>query len=79
MRLRLARRKTPNKAAGNRRAPVFILLKVYPGSLAADHEAVRPMEDKLSAIRYFLFYWVRASRIELLALWHSSRGNGSGL
>ena len=33
----------------------------------------------LSRIRYFLYYRVRASRIEVLALWHSSRLKGPSL
>ena len=33
----------------------------------------------LSRIRYFLYYRVGASRIEVLALWHSSRLKGPSL
>jgi plasmid stabilization system protein ParE len=37
------------------------------------------MRIHLSRIRYFLYYRVRPSRVEVLALWHSSRGKGPGL
>jgi plasmid stabilization system protein ParE len=33
----------------------------------------------LSRIRFFLYYRVRQSGIEVLALWHSSRGKGPDL
>ena len=30
----------------------------------------------LSRVRYYLYYRVRTARIEVLALWHASRGKG---
>jgi len=30
----------------------------------------------LSRVRYFVYYRVRSTRIEVLALWHASRGSG---
>ena len=33
----------------------------------------------LSRVRYFLYYRVRSTRIEVLAFWHASRGSGPAL
>jgi plasmid stabilization system protein ParE len=33
----------------------------------------------LSRVRYHLYYRARPSRIEVLALWHTSRGKGPAL
>lgn len=33
----------------------------------------------LSRVHYFLYYRLQSSHVEILALWHASRGKGPGL
>ena len=33
----------------------------------------------LNRVRYFFYYRARADRVEILALWHSNRGEGPGI
>jgi len=59
----------------------FELISQQPGVGAHATNARREgvLRIHLSRIRYFLYYRVRASRIEVLALWHSSRLKGPWL
>ena len=53
----------------------FDLISQQPGvgAHATNVKLEGVLRIHLSRIRYFLYYRVRASRIEVLALWHSSR------
>jgi len=53
----------------------FDLISQQPGvgARATNVKLEGVLRIHLSRIRYFLYYRVRASRIEVLALWHSSR------
>ncbi len=44
------------------------------GAIATNVSLAGVRRIHLSRVRYFLYYRVSASRIEVLALWHSSRG-----
>jgi plasmid stabilization system protein ParE len=56
----------------------FDLISQQPGvgARATNMKLEDVFRIHLSRIRYFLYYRVRASRIEVLALWHSSRLKG---
>ena len=62
-------------------AKVFLLLSREPGIgapvLHARATAVRRLH--LPRIRYHVYYRVRGSEVEVLALWHTSRGVGPHL
>jgi plasmid stabilization system protein ParE len=62
-------------------AKAFLLLSAEPGIgapvLKARAEGVRRLH--LARIRYHLYYRVRAGVVEVIALWHSSRGSGPSL
>ena len=60
---------------------VFDLVSQQPevGARATNVKLGGVLRIHLSRIRYFLYYRVRASRIEVLALWHSSRLKGPAL
>jgi plasmid stabilization system protein ParE len=62
-------------------AKAFSLLSVEPGVgaplLHARAEGVRRVH--LARIRYHLYYRVRLGEVEVLALWHTSRGSGPSL
>ena len=49
------------------------------GARAANVKLAGVRRIHLSRVRYFLYYRVHATRIEILALWHSSRGQGPNL
>jgi plasmid stabilization system protein ParE len=59
----------------------FLLLSVEPGVGApvshARAEGVRRLH--LARIRYHLYYRIRGGEVEVLALWHTSRGGGPSL
>ena len=56
----------------------FSFLSVEPGigapALNVGAEGVRRVH--LARVRYYLYYRVRRGQIEVLALWHTSRGTG---
>ena len=56
----------------------FSLLSAEPGigapALNVRARGVRRVH--LARIHYYLYYRVRGSRVEVLALWHTSRGTG---
>ena len=59
-------------------AEAFSLLSAEPGigapALNVRARGVRRVH--LARIHYYLYYRVRGSRVEVLALWHTSRGTG---
>ncbi len=59
-------------------AEAFSLLSAEPGigapALNVRARGVRRVH--LARVHYYLYYRVRASRVEVLALWHTSRGTG---
>ena len=59
-------------------AEAFSLLSAEPGigapALNVRARGVRRVH--LARIHYYLYYRVRGSRVEVLALWHTSRGAG---
>ena len=59
----------------------FDLISHQPGvgARAANVKLKGILRIHLSRIRYFLYYRVRTSRIEVLSLWHSSRLKGPSL
>lgn len=59
----------------------FELISGQPrtGTLAMNLRLRGVRRIHLSRIRYFLYYRVRKSRVEVLALWHLSRGKGPKL
>ena len=59
----------------------FDLISQQPGvgARATNVKLEGILRIHLSRIRYFLYYRVRASRIEVLSLWHSSRLKGPSL
>ncbi len=59
----------------------FDLLRLEPGigARAIDTEATGVRRFHLSRIHYFLYYRVSGSTVEVLALWHTSRGGGPKL
>jgi plasmid stabilization system protein ParE len=62
-------------------AKAFLLLGAEPGVgapvLNVRAQGVRRLH--LARIRYHLYYRVRGDHVEVLALWHTSRGAGPGL
>lgn len=62
-------------------AEAFSLLSAEPGlgapALNARTEGVRRVH--LARVHYHLYYRVRRSQVEVLALWHTSRGVGPSL
>jgi len=59
----------------------FDLISLQPGvgARATNVKLKGILRIHLSRIRYFLYYRVRASRIEVLSVWHSSRLKGPPL
>ena len=59
----------------------FDLISQQPavGARATNVKLKGILRIHLSRIRYFLYYRVRTSRIEVLSLWHSSRLKGPSL
>ena len=59
----------------------FNLISQQPsvGARATNVKLKGILRIHLSRIRYFLYYRVRGSRIEVLSLWHSSRLKGPSL
>jgi plasmid stabilization system protein ParE len=59
-------------------AEAFALIRSQPGigALAIDTRAQGIRRLHLSRIHYYLYYRVRASTVEVVALWHTSRGSG---
>jgi plasmid stabilization system protein ParE len=59
-------------------AEAFSLLSAEPGigapALNVRARGVRRVH--LARVHYYLYYRVRGSRVEVLALWHTSRGTG---
>ena len=59
-------------------AEAFSLLSAEPGigapALNVRARSVRRVH--LARVHYYLYYRVRSSRVEVLALWHTSRGTG---
>ena len=49
------------------------------GARAIDTKAAGVRRFHLSRIHHFLYYRVRGRTVEVLALWHTSRGRGPGL
>jgi len=62
-------------------AKAFLLLSAEPriGGPAPSAHAQGVRRLHLARIRYRLFYRVRAGVVEVLALWHASRGSGPSL
>ena len=62
-------------------AEAFTLLSVEPGigapALGVRVQGVRRLH--LARIHYYLYYRVRRDEVEVLALWHTSRGAGPAL
>lgn len=62
-------------------AEAFLLLSAEPGVgapvLHTRAQGVRRLH--LARIRYHLYYRIRVDRVEVLALWHASRGSGPSL
>ena len=62
-------------------AEAFLLLGAEPGVgapvLRTPARGVRHLH--LARIRYHLYYRVRGDQVEVLALWHTSRGRGPSL
>ena len=46
------------------------------GSLVPEASSVGVRRFHLDRIRYWVYYRVRMNRLEILSLWHSSRGSG---
>src|SRR2546422_7699982 len=59
----------------------FDLISQQPGvgSRATNLKLEGVLRIHLSRIRYFLYYRVRTSRVEVLALWHSRRLKGPAM
>ena len=59
----------------------FDLISQQPGvGVEATNEKLKGiLRIHISRIRYFLYYRVRSSRVEVLSLWHSSRLKGPPL
>jgi plasmid stabilization system protein ParE len=62
-------------------AKAFLLLSAEPriGAPASSARAQGVRRLHLARIRYHLYYRVRAGVVEVLALWHASRGSGPAL
>ena len=62
-------------------AEAFSLLSVEPGIGApvsnVGAQGVRRLH--LARIRYFLYYRTRSGEVQVLAIWHTSRGTGPNL
>ena len=56
----------------------FDLISQQPaiGALATNAKLQGVRRIYLSRVRYYLYYRVRSERVEVLALWHASRGKG---
>jgi plasmid stabilization system protein ParE len=62
-------------------AEAFVLLAAQPG-VGAPVSGTRVHDVRrlhLSRIRYHLYYRLRGDRVEVLALWHASRGSSPSL
>lgn len=62
-------------------AEAFSLLSVEPG-IGAPASNVRAQGVRrlhVARIHYFLYYRVRSGEVQVLALWHTSRGSGPAL
>lgn len=59
-------------------AEAFSLLSTEPdiGAPALNVHARGVRRVHLARVHYYLYYRVRGSRVEVLALWHTSRGTG---
>jgi len=59
-------------------AEAFSLLSAEPGigAPALDVRARGVRRVHLARVHYYLYYRVRGSRVDVLALWHASRGSG---
>jgi plasmid stabilization system protein ParE len=59
-------------------AKAFLLLSLEPrlGAPAPNVRAKDLRRLHLARIRYYLYYRIRGRRIEVVALWHTSRGSG---
>jgi len=59
-------------------AEAFLLLGAEPrvGAPALHTHAQGVRRLHLARIRYYLYYRIRGDRVEVLALWHTSRGSG---
>jgi len=59
-------------------AEAFSLLSAEPGigAPALDVRAQGVRRVHLARVHYYLYYRVRGSRVDVLALWHTSRGTG---
>ncbi len=59
-------------------AEAFSLLRAEPGigAPALNIGARGVKRVHLARVHYYLYYRVRGSRVEVLALWHTSRGTG---
>lgn len=62
-------------------AETFSLLATQPGigAPALDTKAKDVKRVLLARIHYRLYYRVRGDEVQVLALWHTSRGTGPGL
>jgi plasmid stabilization system protein ParE len=60
-------------------AVALLRVQPYVGSIAASTRAKGVRRIHLSRIHYFLFYRVQAGRVDILALWHTSRGVGPSI
>jgi plasmid stabilization system protein ParE len=62
-------------------ANAFMLISHQPeiGAAATNVCLAGVRRIYLDRVRYFLYYRARATQIEILALWHSSRGKGPRL
>jgi plasmid stabilization system protein ParE len=62
-------------------AKAFLLLRAEPriGTPASSTRAQGVRRLHLARIRYHLYYRIRVGVVEVLALWHASRGSGPSL
>ena len=62
-------------------ANAFMLISHQPeiGAAATNVRLAGVRRIYLDRVRYFLYYLARAAQIEIIALWHSSRGKGPTL
>jgi len=77
----LANRPKAHEAFAEDLRGAFDLVARQPaiGARAADSRFGSIRRIHLSRIRYYLYYRARSARIEVLALWHSSRGEAPDL
>jgi plasmid stabilization system protein ParE len=79
---RLNRPKAPNAIREElERAASIISIQPSAGARALNVSLPDVRRVHLSRVRYYLYYWLRSDpeRIEILALWHESRGSGPPL